>query len=66
MFEMYELVIYINGDRAEIGKIKSDAGDGKYFVWYHSGETAAKTDEKHLKSIDNYSCVLKDNLGRGY
>ena len=37
-----EYIIYQNGDRYEIGKIKRITHDGA-FVWHHDGETASKT-----------------------
>ena len=36
-----ELIIYRNGDRYEIGKIKRLTETGA-FVWYSEGDTAAK------------------------
>ena len=41
-FKPGEYIIYINGDVIEIGRIKRIT-EGGAFVWYHSGETAAKT-----------------------
>lgn len=40
-FEEGEYIIYVNGNRYEIGKIKRIVQDGA-FVWYNSGDTAAK------------------------
>ncbi len=43
-FKKGELFIYINGDRAELGKVKRKNNNGdSYFCYYSSGETAAKT-----------------------
>ena len=43
-FKEGELFVYINGDKAEIGKVKreNNTGDG-YFCYYHEGETTANT-----------------------
>ena len=41
-FREGDYIIYQNGDRYEIGKIKRITPDGA-FVWYHDGDTAAKT-----------------------
>ena len=35
-FKEGELIVYQNGDRFEIGKIKRITEDGA-FVWYHEG-----------------------------
>lgn len=37
-----EYIVYVNGDRYEIGRVKSLREDGA-FVCYHEGETASKT-----------------------
>lgn len=37
-----DYIIYVNGDRYELGRVKSVTYDGA-FVCYHEGETAAKT-----------------------
>ena len=36
-FKKGDLIIYVNGDRYEIGKVKRVCDDG-CFVYYHSGE----------------------------
>ena len=41
-FKEGQLIVYRNGDTYEIGKIKRVVSDGA-FVYYSSGETAAKT-----------------------
>lgn len=56
-FEEGELFVYINGDSAEIGKVKrkNNTGDG-YFCYYSSGETAANTPfDCMYKLINNYT-----------
>ena len=41
-FKVGEYIIYVNGDKYEIGRIKRLCEDGA-FVAYHGGETGAKT-----------------------
>ena len=57
-----ELIIYQNGDRFEIGKIKRITEDGA-FVWYHEGETAAKTPFDCMHKLVNAYTILKNSLG---
>ena len=61
-FKENELIIYKNGDRFEIGKINRLTEDGA-FVWYHSGETAAKTPYHCMHKLINSYCVTKTILG---
>lgn len=66
-FEVGEVVIYQNGDRFELGIIKTverhesyNDTSYKYRVWYHTGETTAMTDEYLLKKISNlYAFKIK-------
>ena len=57
-----ELIIYHNGDRYEIGKIKRLCDDGA-FVWYSTGETAAKTPYEHMHKLVNSYVIEKEYLG---
>ena len=57
-----QLIIYRKGAEIQIGKIKRIVGDGA-FVFYHSGETAAKTPFEHMSPISNDCCIEKTNLG---
>lgn len=59
-----ELVLYQNIDRVEIGKIKRPTDDGA-FVWYHEGETAAKTSLDCLHKIQNGYVIKTTTLGGG-
>ena len=53
-FKEGDPVIYQNGSRFELGIIKSVRPDGvSYFVNYHTGDTAALTDDRHLHEISN-------------
>lgn len=65
-FSENELVVYIGKDpdgeiyTIEVGKIKKLCKDGA-FVYYHTGDTAAKTDYKDLYKIKNAYAI--GNLG---
>jgi len=61
-FKPGQLVIYKNGDRLEVGKIKRINGDGAW-VWYHSGETAALTNFRNLYPLENAYCIKETSLG---
>ena len=64
MKEFYEgdYIIYQNGDRYEIGKIKRIVSDGA-FVWYHNGETALKTPFEQMHKIANDYVIGETSLG---
>ena len=49
-----ELFVYCNGDRWELGQVKSpnNTGDG-YFCWYSTGDTAANTPVEHMHKLAN-------------
>lgn len=65
-FKENELVAYIGKDpygeiyTIEIGRIKKLCKDGA-FVYYHTGDTAAKTNYKDLYKIKNEYAIF--NLG---
>ena len=68
-FSIGELVIYVNKDivdneiySIEIGKIKRLCKDGA-FVYYHTGDTAAKTPYSNLYKLKNNYVIEKENLG---
>lgn len=61
-FKEGEYIIYVNGDRYEIGKIKRIVNDGA-FVWYSSGETAAKTPFDCMHKLVNGYLIGETNLG---
>lgn len=48
-----EPVIYQNGDKFELGIVKSICGHDEYFINYHTGDTAARTHARHLHKISN-------------
>ena len=61
-FKEGEYIIYQNGDRYEIGKIKHITPDGA-FVWYHNGDTAAKTPFDCMHKIINDYVIEETSLG---
>lgn len=61
-FSVGELIIYQNGGRYEIGKIKSITDDGA-FVWYHDGDTAAKTPFDCMHKLVNAYTITETSLG---
>ena len=60
-----QYVIYENGDKIEIGRIKTLEENGA-FVAYHEGETGAKTPYELMKPIDNDYCIKGTTLGGEY
>lgn len=52
-FREGEPVIYQNGPIFQLGIVKRVCGGDEYFVWYHSGDTAARTHARHLRKINN-------------
>lgn len=61
-FEVGEYIVYVNGDRYEIGRIKSLRDDGA-FVYYHEGDTAAKTPYDCMHKLTNGYCIKETTLG---
>lgn len=61
-FKVGDLIIYQNGDRFEIGKIKRMVDDGA-FVWYSTGETAAKTPFDVMHKLSNSYVITETELG---
>ena len=61
-FKPGDLIIYQNGDKYEIGKIKRITEDGA-FVWYHEGPTAAKTPFQYMHRMVNSYAIKKTTLG---
>ena len=64
-FAVGEYIVYVNGDRFEIGRVKSLRGDGA-FVCYHEGETAAKTPYYLMHKLVNGYCIKETTLGGAY
>lgn len=61
-FKVGEYIIYINGDRYELGRIKRLTEDGA-FICYHEGETAAKTPYDHIHKLINGFTIKKTTIG---
>ncbi len=61
-FKEGQLIIYHNADRYEIGKIKRIVDNGA-FVYYSSGETAAKTPFDLMHPLANECCIGATSLG---
>lgn len=61
-FKANDFIIYQNGERFEIGKVKRLTDDGA-FVWYHEGETAAKTPYDRMHKIENAYVIKITELG---
>lgn len=63
-FEIGEYIIYVNGDKYELGRITSLRPDGA-FVCYHEGETAAKTPYHTMHKLANRYTISRTTLGGG-
>lgn len=48
-----EVVLYQNGDCFELGVVKRVCDNGDCFVWYHTGDTAARTPSCYLHKLTN-------------
>jgi len=60
-----EYIIYTNGERFEIGRIKTLQEDGA-FVAYHEGETGAKTPYDTMHKLVNAYTIKFTTLGGEY
>ena len=63
-FKEGECIIYVNGDKYELGRIVSLRDDGA-FVCYHEGETAAKTPYHCMHKLVNAYAIKETTLGGG-
>ena len=61
-FKEGEYIIYQNGDRYELGRIKRITSDGA-FVWYHEGDTASKTPFDCMNKLVNAYTIQETSLG---
>lgn len=64
-YSIGEYIIYRNGEKYELGRIKSLCEDGA-FVAYHDGETGAKTPYSHMHKLINRYCIKDTSLGGDY
>lgn len=64
-FKVGQLIFYKNGNRVQIGKIKSLKEHGAY-VFYHGGSTAALTNYRDMLPIVNEMNIVSVNLGHGW
>ena len=63
-FREGEYIVYVNGDKYELGRIASLRENGA-FVCYHEGETAAKTSYDHMHKLVNEFVITETTLGGG-
>lgn len=61
-FKVGEYIIYKNGDRCELGRIKRIVSDGA-FVYYSSGDTASKTPFSCMYKLANDYLIIATSLG---
>ena len=52
-YEAGEAIIYQNGNSFEIGIVKRVCENGDCFVWYHTGDTAARTPNHCMHKLQN-------------
>lgn len=64
-YHIGEYILYQNGDRFEIGRIKSLTDTGA-FICYHNGETASKTPYDCIHKIQNGYTIKSTSLGGEY
>ena len=57
-----EFIIYQNGERFQLGKIKRVTDDGA-FVFYSEGDTAAKTPLHCMRKLENAYVIKGSSLG---
>lgn len=55
-FKEGEYIIYVNGDKYELGRVKQVCEDG-CFVAYSEGETGAKTPYDCMHKLINRHCI---------
>ena len=61
-FREGQYIIYQNGERYELGKIKRLTPSGA-FVWYSNGDTAAKTPYECMHPLVNEYTIGETGLG---
>lgn len=61
-FKVGEYIIYVNGDKFELGRVKRVCEDGA-FVAYHEGGTGAKTPFDCMHKLVNGYVIERTSLG---
>lgn len=64
-YSVGEYIIYRNGEKYELGRIKSLREDGA-FVAYHEAETGALTPYDHMHKLINRYCIKDTSIGGDY
>lgn len=65
-FKPGELFVYVNGERWELGQVKSKARDDAYFCWYSTGDTAACTPVSCMHKLANAGWSHVERSGDDY
>lgn len=63
-FKVGDYVVYTDGHKYEIGRIKVICSDGDAFVAYHEGETGAMTPRDMIHKLSNQHVIT--SLGGGF
>ena len=72
-YKVGETVLYQNGDKFELGIVKTVILDSEYyptdeyFIWYNTGDTAARTHARNLHKISNdyaFNIIRLDSEGK--
>lgn len=64
-FKVGQYIIYVLGDRYELGRIKSLHSDGA-FVAYHEGDNGSKTPYDLMHPLFNAYTIKDTSLGGDY
>lgn len=64
-FYVGQYIVYCNGERYELGRIKALCDNGA-FVAYHEGETGAKTPYDLMHPLINGFTIKETTLGGDY
>ena len=64
-FNVGQYIVYCNGDRFELGRIKALCDRGA-FVAYHEGETGALTPYDLIHPLINEFAIKEKTLGGNY
>ena len=64
-FHVGQYIVYCNGERYELGRIKALCDNGA-FVAYHEGENEAKTPYDLMHPLSNEYAIKETTLGGDY